>query len=173
MPSPPQGETGLPRIGSSGPTSISSDAPLFTPLLRDLLAEGLSVRFSARGNSMCPSILDGDIVTVCPVSQHPVPPGSVVLHLRAGAAPVFAHRVVGRSGPRRDPTYRIRGDAGWLHADRVPAADVIGIAGYLERHGKARNLCRPASRLYGLARSQLRALRTRVLLAIRHGRRRR
>ena len=43
-------------------TSTGADSKLFEEVIRELLGQGLSVRFQARGASMSPAIRDGEIV---------------------------------------------------------------------------------------------------------------
>ena len=48
-------------------TSTGADSKLFEEVTRELLEQGMSVRFQARGASMSPAIRDGEVVQVTPV----------------------------------------------------------------------------------------------------------
>jgi hypothetical protein len=61
-------------------------------LIIDLLRQGLSVRFEARGISMRPAIGPGDVITIAPAGIGDVRPGDVVAYARAGR--LFVHRLV-------------------------------------------------------------------------------
>ncbi len=66
------------------------DSRLFGELLRSLLKDGVSVRFSARGRSMYPAISDGDTVQV--ESAEQIRRGEVVMV--ASGETFRVHRVV-------------------------------------------------------------------------------
>jgi len=120
-------------------------------LISHLLAEGHAVRFSAPGDSMYPTICDGDIITVAPVKTAPVTTGDIILYRHKSG--VAAHRVVriaknGRfhsgqvsirsqapdHGPQ--PCYLLRGDAAVVFDDPVLAAQVLGRVTLVERQGR-------------------------------------
>ena len=52
---------------------------LFGALIGSLLSEGLGFRFRARGRSMQPTIQDGEILHVKPVSVETLRKGDIVL----------------------------------------------------------------------------------------------
>jgi len=87
-------------------------------LALELLERGLSARLIARGQSMWPFILDGDVIHLSPIVGAPTL-GDVVLI--PGGDFGRLHRIV--SGPR-DNTYCVRGDAlpnidGWFRPDEL------------------------------------------------------
>lgn len=87
-------------------------------LALELLARGESITLRARGASMWPFVLDGDVLTLAPTARPRL--GEVVL-LRQGDFGVV-HRVVAALGGR----FAVKGDAlprldGWFSAARLPA----------------------------------------------------
>ncbi len=65
---------------------------LFGALIGSLLSEGLGFRFRARGRSMQPTIQDGEILHVKPVSAETLRKGDIVLF--AEGKHFRAHRLV-------------------------------------------------------------------------------
>jgi hypothetical protein len=90
---------------------------MFGELVHELIASGNSFRFCARGLSMNPTIQDGDILHVEPITAAPKI-GEIVLFSRDGE--FKAHRVVGRSGD----DFVTRGDAG-IEVDGIIARKCI------------------------------------------------
>lgn len=98
-------------------------------LAGELLARGRTVRYRARGRSMWPTILDGDRLTLAPVTE-PVRTGDVVFLPTDDFG--LAHRVVARAGR----WCCVKGDArvrpdGW-HATPTFTARVV----HIERDGR-------------------------------------
>jgi len=86
---------------------------MFGELVHELITTGNSFRFCARGLSMNPTIQDGDILHVEPITASPRI-GEIVLFSRNGE--FKAHRLVRRSGN----DFITRGDAG-LEVDGIVA----------------------------------------------------
>ena len=82
--------------------------PRFQPLVRQLLGQGLSVRFTASGRSMLPTIRDGDQLLVEPVNPSSIRRGDVVLAEYRGL--MRAHRVIELPSDDRS-AFVMRGDA--------------------------------------------------------------
>ena len=68
------------------------ETKVFPELISHLLAEGHPVKFSAPGNSMYPTICDGDIITVAPIKTACVTTGKIILYRHKSG--VTAHRVI-------------------------------------------------------------------------------
>ena len=81
---------------------------LFGALIESLLSEGLGFRFRARGRSMQPTIQDGEILHVKPVSAEKLRKGDIVLF--AEGKHFRAHRLV--VVDRERSVFLTRGDAG-------------------------------------------------------------
>jgi hypothetical protein len=75
-----------------------ADSRLFGELLRSLTAQGIAVRFRARGRSMYPAISDNDVVQVEAAGDN-AERGDVVLVEGDGALRV--HRIVSAEGDLR------------------------------------------------------------------------
>jgi uncharacterized repeat protein (TIGR01451 family) len=103
------------------------DSPRFRAICGALLAAGSSVRFRARGLSMQPNILDGDIVIVSPAALKDVRIGEVVF--TDSHEGFRLHRVVATD--RLAGNIITRGDSG-IECD-VPAAEVLGRVVEIER----------------------------------------
>ncbi|MFQ3581946.1 MAG: S24/S26 family peptidase [Chloracidobacterium sp.] len=96
-----------------------------TPLVVDLLRQGHAVRFRATGQSMAPTIADGDVIRVEPLAMDaPVSVGDVVLALVNNR--LIAHRVIGITGGGVTAQLTLRGDAQASVADCVARRDVLG-----------------------------------------------
>ncbi|HTX66343.1 MAG TPA: S24/S26 family peptidase [Opitutaceae bacterium] len=100
------------------------------PLLRDLLREGIEVRFEVGGHSMTPLVRPGDIVTVRPRPGDRPPVGAVLL-LDAGGR-LLLHRHVGWAGGRIVP----RGDNTAAADAAVALEHVLGVVTRVERRGR-------------------------------------
>jgi len=114
----------MPAIGLNGPE--------FTDLARWILGGGHWVRFQARGGSMQPLILDGDILKVAPLLTKRVHHGDVVL-VEAGEGRLLAHRVVKITRSAGEYRYLIKSDVssnpdGWFRRD-----DILGRVEVVER----------------------------------------
>lgn len=64
----------------------------FETVVQDLLADGLSVRFRARGDSMYPTIRDGEMVDIVPCDASSLRRGDIVL--AAMMRGMTLHRIV-------------------------------------------------------------------------------
>jgi hypothetical protein len=92
---------------------------VFEALARELIANGKGFRFCARGRSMNPTIQDGDILQVQPITKSPKR-GDVVLFFREGK--FRAHRIIGGA----DNKFVTRGDAGMEIDGVVRREEIIG-----------------------------------------------
>lgn len=91
----------------------------FLPVVEELLAGGLSAHFVATGQSMAPTIADGDAVVVTPAGGTRLEAGMIVLAKVDGR--FLAHRIVGFS---HEGTLVLRGD-GRAHDDPPVARDAV------------------------------------------------
>lgn len=102
-------------------------------LMEEVLGKGLPFRFRARGWSMAPFIVDGDVVTIAPFSGSEPGLGQVVAYVPSGSGSLVVHRIIGRKGRSR----LIQGDNlegardGWIEA-----GDIFGRLTRIEREGK-------------------------------------
>jgi len=101
-----------------------ADTRLFEEIARPLLAQGLRVRFQARGGSMSPAIRDGEVVEVIPTNVTELHKGDIVL---ARAEHGFRlHRIV-VADPHED-RFITRGDCGQQDDPVLTGAQILGIA---------------------------------------------
>lgn len=95
----------------------------FTGLSREILEQGRSLRFQARGQSMRPLIRDGDTLLVEPVGVDGVKVSTMVLcSIRPGK--LVVHRVVRRVSALDGNYFLVQGDQsdnsdGWIHQAQV------------------------------------------------------
>jgi len=123
----------------------------FAELSADLLHHGHSVRFRAKGESMHPTIREGEAITVEPVKPSDVRFADIILY-RAEKA-VIAHRVVGRrniNGTVR--TFLVRGDAVKDHDKPVADDQVLGKVVSVERGGRTIVMDRRTAKIWHLGR---------------------
>jgi signal peptidase I len=105
-----------------------------TELASELLRGGAPVRVKARGGSMIPFILDGDVVRIRPPGNSEILVGDVICY-EISPGRLFLHRVIKRHGGQ----FVTKGDA-LDFTDLVHPGQVLGIAMAIERHGRVRRL---------------------------------
>ncbi|HKO03094.1 MAG TPA: hypothetical protein VJW51_00005, partial [Candidatus Acidoferrales bacterium] len=135
------------------------DSALFAALADDLLAQGLSIRFRAGGESMRPAIGDGENIEVSPAETEGLRPGDILL--TQGDDGFKAHRLVGEGG--ESSNFQTRGDAS-RGVDSRSRGRIVGRVVSVERNGrriglvgKARVALQAANRLAFCVRAALAA----------------
>src|ERR1700683_4289822 len=111
----------LPRLPSMPDPHPNS--PAFETLARELLNQGLSVRFEAHGASMSPVIRDREIVHVTPVIVSKLRKGDIVL--TKGHSGFRVHRLV-LIHPDKN-FFITRGDCGQEDDPPVRADQILGM----------------------------------------------
>lgn len=118
----------------------------FRDLAGAVLCDGRRLRFQARGGSMGPFIVDGDVLEVAPLGKGRVRRGDVLL-AEAGDGRWLAHRVIkiGRCDGER--WFLLKGDAcpapdGWFDTERL-----LGRVLIVDRDGWRIDLASPTARL--------------------------
>lgn len=104
-------------------TSSESDSERFEALSRELLKNGLSVRFEARGASMSPCIRDREIVYVTPVIVSKLRKGDIVL--TKGHSGFRVHRLVVTDHSKN--LFITRGDCGQQNDPPVRIDEILGV----------------------------------------------
>ena len=96
-------------------------------LSAEILSQGSSFRFQARGASMTPFIRHGDILTVQPVDLATLHVGDVILYHAAGDK-LIAHRIIALENGAQDEQFlpTARGDASRGSGKQVCADQVLG-----------------------------------------------
>ena len=103
--------------------SRETDSKLFAQVTYELLGQGLSVRFQARGASMSPAIRDGEIVEVTPVIVSKLRKDDIVL---ANTNVGFRlHRIVFADHER--DIFITRGDCGQENDPALKGAQILGL----------------------------------------------
>jgi uncharacterized repeat protein (TIGR01451 family) len=105
-------------------TNGGSDSETFEALSRELLNEGLRVRFQARGASMSPCIRDGEIVYVTPVIVSKLRKDDIVLTKSNNGFRV--HRLV--VADHAKGFFITRGDCGQQDDPAVRGDEILGVA---------------------------------------------
>src|ERR1700719_3520790 len=111
-------------------TDSGSDSKLFGDLSRELLQQGLCVRFQARGASMSPAIRDGEVVHVTPVIVSKLRKDDIVLTRSKNGFRL--HRIV-FAEPAKDE-FVTRGDCGQENDPMLKGAQILGLAQAKEVH---------------------------------------
>ncbi len=104
-------------------TTSECDSETFEALSRELLNNGLSVRFEARGASMFPSIRDRQIVHVTPVIVSKLRKGDIVL--TKGHSGFRLHRLVSTDHDKN--LFITRGDSGQQDDLPVRGDQILGL----------------------------------------------
>ena len=124
---------------------------IFVAVVDEALKAGIHVRFSAEGDSMYPTIRDGEAITIAAVSTDEVVRGDVLL-CRHGKR-LLAHRVVGVTTRGADRFYGLRGDAKAACDAPVGTDALVGKVISVCRNGRRVSLCGPVARLRYRARA--------------------
>ena len=124
---------------------------VFVGVMDEALRNGTLVRFRAEGDSMYPTIRDGEAITIAPVSTAEVVRGDVLLCRHDKR--VLAHRVVAVTARAGDHLFHLRGDAKAACDAPIVAGDVMGRVISVCRNGQMTALCGPGARLRHRARS--------------------
>ena len=119
--------------------SRASSDRLFFDTSVELLREGRGVKFEAPGDSMYPTICDGDLITVEPIKPSDVVVSDIILYRHENG--VVAHRVVSieapqSSAPSPQRCFTFLGDAAINHDDPIRADQILGRVVSIERNGR-------------------------------------
>jgi signal peptidase I len=138
---------------------------LFLAAIDHALATGTMVRFRAEGESMYPTIRDGDVITIAAVSTHDIVRGDLLLCRHARR--VLAHRVVGTTRRGAEPVFLLKGDAKTACDEPVGADAVIGQVIAVCRDGRVMRVCGRGARVRHRVRSAASTVKTAVASMIR------
>lgn len=118
---------------------------IFVGVMDEALKIGALVRFRAEGDSMYPTIRNGEAITIAAVSPDEVVRGDVLLCRRDMR--LLAHRVVGVTTRGIERLFHLRGDAKAACDAPVGADALVGKVVSVCRNGRMIPLCGPAARL--------------------------
>jgi signal peptidase I len=124
---------------------------IFGAVIEEALMKGTVVRFRAEGNSMYPTIRDGEAIMVAAVCTNDGVRGDVLL-CRHGKR-LLAHRVVGVTTDGTERFFELRGDAKASCDAPVGARAVVGRVVGVRRNGREIALSGRAARLRHRARA--------------------
>jgi signal peptidase I len=110
---------------------LSLSGPALAELLTVVLDKGVPFRFRAKGLSMSPFILDGDLVTVSPMLDSSPRPGDVGAFVRPETGTLIVHRVVKRKGQ----CFLVKGDNTSGADGLIPEQNILGLVTMVERNG--------------------------------------
>ena len=130
-------------VVSASRRTTSGPAETFDVLAAESLRRGNTLRLRARGGSMLPFLVDGDIVVVRPAAAAEVRIGDVICY-EPPSGGLCLHRVIGR----RERGFVTRGDA-LAYAEIVPDVALLGLATTRERRGRRAALDTPRARRRG------------------------
>ncbi|MBN1197692.1 MAG: S24/S26 family peptidase [Candidatus Aminicenantes bacterium] len=105
---------------------------VFKDLLQKALRKHSSFRVKAKGNSMSPTIREGDLILISPLDGKIPGCGDIVAFLRPETEAVIIHRIVRKKGT----TCHIRGDNPPVQTDIVDESDILGRVTLIQRNGK-------------------------------------
>ena len=111
----------------------------FVKVCTELLRQGHQIKFKAPGDSMYPTICDGDLITVEPKKSSEVCVGDIILYYHENG--VVAHRVVNVQTPQSSVLsskhlFFLRGDAAIKDDDPVSSEQILGKVVSIERNGR-------------------------------------
>jgi len=137
---------------------------LATPNLLELARLDLSkkrpFRLQVSGNSMSPSICDGDYVTVEPITSQKIRAGDIIL-LASISNTALVHRVAKIEERNGVSVVITRGDAAHCQDVPIPFSHVLGRVSLIEKKDKLVNLNNPLNRLLSRLHSFFNRLRRR------------
>lgn len=145
-----------------------SKQSLFLDTTIGLLEQGYTVRFSAPGRSMLPTIKDGETITVEPAIAASIKLGDIILYRnRTG---VIAHRVmrIEQTG-KCDLRFIPRGDAMAVSDPPVDADQVLGRVVSVRRNGRNVRVSGAKAKFYRTARRCASQLKTKIAVQGRNG----
>ena len=121
-------------------------SPNLLELARLELSKKRPFRMQVSGNSMSPSICDGDYVTVEPTTTHKIRAGDIIL-LASISNTALVHRISKIEERNGVSVLVTRGDAANCQDVPTPVSHVLGRVTLIERKDKLVNLNNPFNRL--------------------------
>lgn len=112
--------------------ALSLSEPALSELLQAMIKKKVPFRFRAKGFSMSPFIRDGDIITVCSLSNASPGLGDIVAFINPSTRKLIVHRIVRKS----NNSYLIKGDNSPELGDLIHKEDILGCVNNIERGGK-------------------------------------
>ena len=104
----------------------------FTSIAQEVLGRGRILRFKAKGESMSPSIRDGDILEITPVNGEEIRAGNIIFY-HVGKKRMVAHRVTKRIIENDKLIFLTRGDSNIGEEEKVHPEQIMGRVKAIER----------------------------------------
>ena len=102
-------------------------------LMRDVLDQGKTFRFQAKGGSMSPFIRNNDLISISPLFSTPPEFGEVVAFTDPKLGKVVVHRIIAKT----QDGYLIQGDNQGARTDAlISPENILGRVTAVERNGR-------------------------------------
>ncbi|HST21878.1 MAG TPA: signal peptidase I [Blastocatellia bacterium] len=134
---------------------------IFLEASHELLRLGYAVRFRAGGQSMHPTIKDGEMITVEPVTPGDVKRGDILLYEFKKS--VIAHRVMRVERKAAQLRFILRGDSSQTCDAPVEASEILGRVISVERKGRAVSLVSKRAKLLRITRVRASRYKARLM----------
>ena len=141
--------------------AVSLNGMEFESLASEILGDGHALMFRARGNSMQPSILEGDVLEVQVVGSDDIRRGDVLL-CALQEDKIIAHRVIQTLHVDDQPQFLIKADARFTPDGILPFDQVLGRVVALQRKGRSIDIGSPHYRILFMMRIEMIKLKNRV-----------
>lgn len=105
---------------------------LFAELCASLLQVGTSIRFSAQGDSMLPSLRSGDTLICEPVEGRQLRVGDVVFFITADGQGIF-HRIIRTRRQNASPFFLVQADNALKPDGWKSAGEILGRVNHITR----------------------------------------
>jgi phage repressor protein C with HTH and peptisase S24 domain len=140
-------------------TRLKLDPQQLTEVSTQILKAGHMVRFRAVGESMKPTIMEGDLLTVSPIENRKASLGQIVMFVNSSGRSLV-HRIVSIKKVNGKRVVQTCGDNASLRDKAINDAQIIGIIYQASREGMRVDGC-PISNLFQRCWYLLRASRIR------------
>jgi signal peptidase I len=121
-----------PSVLTKADNALALSGIHLSTLLQAVVSRKKPFRFKARGFSMSPSIKDGDVLTVYPMTKRRPVFGDIVAYLQPQTRSVIIHRIVAK----KKSFYRLRGDNALSTEGFIPDKNILGLVKKIERNGQ-------------------------------------
>jgi signal peptidase I len=111
------------------------DTRTLASLVSDALAAGAEARFRVEGNSMYPTIRDGDVIVLERAHDNTIEANDILLVRHR--ARLLVHRLVDITSRGRTKTFLLQGDAKQAPDAPVHRRDIVGRVVAVRRRGRA------------------------------------
>lgn len=114
--------------------------PEFLELSKEILGQGLILRFQATGWSMFPAVRDGDILCIRPATPDEIKPHDIIFY-RTEDSRLIVHRVRKKILSGQGIVFETKGDFCWGKTEVIPFENVLGTVRDIQRNGRSIDIC--------------------------------